>query len=130
MDLSSDATRKEWTEHLGELFRDRLVVCGIAPLAGYTDLVGLLEQSGARATLGRDGIPIVTLTHTPDLPPADRHAAGLYHTAVAFPDRAALAATVLSMAQRAADLYQGATDHTFSNAFYFSDPEGNGIELY
>ena len=51
MDLSDDATRKEWTEHLGELFRDRLVVCGIAPLAGYTDLVGLLEQSGARRPL-------------------------------------------------------------------------------
>ena len=100
--------------------------------AFYRDAVTLdvLEQSGARVTLGRDGIPIVTLTHTPDLPPVDRYAAGLYHTAIAFPDRAALAAAVLSMAQRAADLYQGATDHTFSNAFYFSDPEGNGIELY
>ena len=100
--------------------------------AFYRDAVTLdvLEQSGARATLGRDGIPIVTLTHTPDLPPVDRYAAGLYHTAIAFPDRAALAAAVLSMAQRAANLYQGATDHTFSNAFYFSDPEGNGIELY
>jgi len=51
MDLSDDATRKEWAEHLGGLFRDRLVVCGIAPLAGYTDLVGLLEQSSARRPL-------------------------------------------------------------------------------
>ena len=51
MDLSDEATRKEWGDDLGRLFRDRLVVCGIAPLAGYTDFVGLLEQSGARRPL-------------------------------------------------------------------------------
>lgn len=90
----------------------------------------VLDQSGARATLGRDGIPIMTLTHTPDLPPFDRRDAGLYHTAIAFPDRAALSTAVLSMARQAPHLYEGATDHTFSNAFYFHDPEGNGIELY
>ena len=121
---AADATRMDTVELLvGDLD---------GQTAFYRDAVTLdvLEQSGARVTLGRDGIPIVTLTHTPDLPPVDRYAAGLYHTAIAFPDRAALAAAVLSMAQRAAHLYQGATDHTFSNAFYFSDPEGNGIELY
>jgi len=121
---AADATRMDTVELLvGDLD---------AQTAFYRDAVSLqvLDQSGARATLGRDGIPIVTLTHTPDLPPVDRRAAGLYHTAIAFPDRAALAAAVLSMAQRAGHLYQGATDHTFSNAFYFSDPEGNGIELY
>lgn len=90
----------------------------------------VLDQSGARATLGRDGIPIMTLTHTPDLPPFDRRDAGLYHTAIAFPDRAALSTAVLSMARQAPHLYEGATDHMFSNAFYFHDPEGNGIELY
>ena len=26
--------------------------------------------------------------------------------------------------------FQGASDHTVSNAFYFGDPEGNGVELY
>ena len=51
MDLSDDATRDAWREHLGGLFRGRRVVCGIAPLAGFTDFVGLLEQSRARRPL-------------------------------------------------------------------------------
>jgi catechol 2,3-dioxygenase len=121
---AADATRMDTVELLvGDLD---------AQTAFYRDAVTLevLDQSGARATLGRHGVPIVTLTHMPGLPPVDRNAAGLYHTAIAFPDRTALAAAVLSMAQHAGHLYQGATDHTFSNAFYFSDPEGNGIELY
>lgn len=121
---AADATRMDTVELLvGDLD---------AQTAFYRDAVTLdiLDQSGERATLGRDGIPIVTLTHTPDLPPFRRADAGLYHTAIAFPDRAALAAAVMSMAQRAGHLYEGATDHTFSNAFYFHDPEGNGIELY
>lgn len=121
---AADATRMDTVELLvGDLD---------AQTAFYRDAVTLdvLDESRDRATLGREGIPIVTLVHTPDLPPFDRSGAGLYHTAIAFPDRAALSAAVVSMAQRAASMYEGATDHTFSNAFYFHDPEGNGIELY
>lgn len=119
-----DATRMDTVELL------------VADLDGQTEFyhsavsLDVLAQSGDRATLGRQGVPILTLAHTPDLPPADRHGAGLYHTAIAFPDRAALSAAVLSMAQNAAHTFEGATDHTFSNAFYFHDLEGNGIELY
>src|SRR3954465_10652091 len=51
MDLSDDATRDAWREHLGGLFRDRLVVCGIAPLAGFTEWVAMLERGGARRPL-------------------------------------------------------------------------------
>lgn len=100
--------------------------------AFYRDAIGLevLNESGAHVTLGRAGVPIVTLTHAPDLPPFDHSGAGLYHTAIAFPDRVSLSAAVMKMAQHPSHLYQGATDHTFSNAFYFQDPEGNGIELY
>lgn len=64
-----------------------------------------LDPSGPRATLGCDGTPIVTLTHTPDRPPLRRHDAGLYHAAIVFPDRAALAAAVMSMAGHAGHLY-------------------------
>lgn len=103
-----------------------------AQTAFYRDAVALelLNESGTQATLGRSGTPVVTLTHTPDLPPFDRSGAGLYHTAIAFPDRVSLSAAVMKMAQHPSHVYQGATDHTFSNAFYFQDPEGNGIELY
>jgi hypothetical protein len=51
MDLGDDRQRDAWREHLGGLLRDRLVVCGIAPLAGLTDLVGLLERVGSRRPL-------------------------------------------------------------------------------
>jgi hypothetical protein len=38
-------------EHLGGLVRDRLVVCGIAPLAAFTEWVAMLQQAGARHPL-------------------------------------------------------------------------------
>jgi hypothetical protein len=51
MDLRDDSNRAAWRSHLGGLLRDRLVVCGIAPLAGYVDLVDLLGESGAARPL-------------------------------------------------------------------------------
>lgn len=51
MDLGDDRQRDAWHSHLGGLLRDRLVVCGIAPLAGLTDLVSLLERVGSRRPL-------------------------------------------------------------------------------
>lgn len=121
---AADATRMDTVELLvGDLD---------AQTAFYHDAVSLdiLSQSGHRATLGREGHPILTLAHAPDLPEVDPRGAGLYHTAIAFPDRASLSAAVLSMARKAGHTFEGATDHTFSNAFYFHDLEGNGIELY
>ncbi|CAN5414304.1 hypothetical protein BH10ACT10_BH10ACT10_20640 [soil metagenome] len=51
MDLDDEDTRDAWRRHLGGLLRGRLVICGIAPLAAYPDLVALLELSGARRPL-------------------------------------------------------------------------------
>ncbi|NIZ90846.1 VOC family protein [Kineosporiaceae bacterium B12] len=88
---------------------------------------------GARpdvAVLGRDGRPLVVLVHTPGLPAPRRGEAGLFHTALLFPDRAALAAAVAGAARHPRSRYVGSADHLVSQAFYFTDPEGNGIELY
>jgi len=82
------------------------------------------------AVLGRDGRPLVVLVHTPGLPAPRRGQAGLFHTALLFPDRAALAAAVAGAAQHPRSRYVGSADHLVSQAFYFTDPEGNGIELY
>jgi hypothetical protein len=51
MDLTDDATRAELRRRLGELFADRPVICGIAPLAGFVDWVRLLQEVGARRPL-------------------------------------------------------------------------------
>ncbi|GAA1585648.1 VOC family protein [Leucobacter aridicollis] len=80
--------------------------------------------------LGRGGAPLVRLIHTPDLPELNPRDAGLFHTAFLFADAASLAATVYRAAQDPRSRFAGSSDHLVSEAFYFTDPEGNGIELY
>jgi hypothetical protein len=48
MDLRDDGTRDRWRGRLGELFAQRKVICGVAPLGAMTSLVALLARSGAR----------------------------------------------------------------------------------
>ncbi len=80
--------------------------------------------------LGRGKTPFVRLVHTPDLPAGSPRDAGLFHTAFLFEDKASLSATVLRSAQDPRAKFVGSSDHLVSEAFYFTDPEGNGIELY
>ncbi|MDL5350046.1 VOC family protein [Microbacterium sp. zg-YB36] len=80
--------------------------------------------------LGLGETPLVRLVHTPGLPAADRRQAGLFHTAFLFDDAEGLAATVFRAAQDPRSRFTGSADHLVSEAFYFTDPEGNGVELY
>lgn len=94
-----------------------------------------LEEQGrpggeVHRVLGRGQVPFVRLIATPGLPGVDPRQAGLFHTAFLFEDRAALAATVLRAANDPRSRFVGTGDHLVSQAFYFTDPEGNGIELY
>jgi len=93
-------------------------------------LLDVLDQSGPTATLGRGGAPIMLLRQEKDLPDANRRSAGLYHTAIVFEDQRRLASSLLSVARHAPRTFTGASDHLVSEAFYFTDPEGNGLELY
>jgi len=54
---------------------------------------------------------------------------GLFHFAIRYPTRAALA-DALDRLRRAGVPLEGASDHGVSEALYLSDPDGNGIELY
>jgi catechol 2,3-dioxygenase len=80
--------------------------------------------------LGRGLVPLVRLVHTPGLPSANRRQPGLYHTAFLFDTPASLAATVYRAASDPRSRFVGSADHLVSEAFYFTDPEGNGVELY
>lgn len=54
---------------------------------------------------------------------------GLYHVAILYPDRRALADALRRVVQAGIAL-QGASDHGVSEAIYLADPDGNGLELY
>jgi len=87
------------------------------------------EQDGG-LYLGRRQKPLVHLAPAPGLNLPSRGEAGLFHTALLFEDQSSLAATVASAAQFEPQFFTGSADHLVSEAFYFNDPEGNGIELY
>ncbi|QKS14552.1 VOC family protein [Curtobacterium sp. Csp1] len=101
-------------------------------VAYYRDGVGLtvLTQDGGVAVLGRGTTPIVVLEHAPAMRHAAPHEAGLFHTAILFDTQADLAAALYSVATKYPRTFTGSADHLVSNAFYFQDPEGNGVELY
>lgn len=54
---------------------------------------------------------------------------GLYHVALLYPNRAALA-DALRRLNAAGIRLDGASDHGVSEALYLRDPDGNGLELY
>ena len=54
---------------------------------------------------------------------------GLYHVAILYPTRAALA-DALRRLNKAKIPLDGASDHGVSEALYLRDPDGNGVELY
>ncbi len=54
---------------------------------------------------------------------------GLFHLAIRYPTRRALAEAVRRVSDAGVRL-TGASDHGVSEAVYLDDPDGNGIELY
>ena len=54
---------------------------------------------------------------------------GLYHAAILYPTRAALADALRRLIAAGIEL-EGASDHGVSEALYLRDPNDNGVELY
>ncbi|PJJ73494.1 catechol 2,3-dioxygenase [Diaminobutyricimonas aerilata] len=112
------------------------VTLDVADLDGmtayYRDAVTLdvIGSEGAVVTLGRGDVPVIRLRHSPELRHAAPRQAGLFHTAILFDSEAALAAAVYNVATRHPGSFTGSSDHLVSKAFYFDDPERNGVELY
>jgi catechol 2,3-dioxygenase len=61
--------------------------------------------------------------------PPPRGTTGLYHVAIRYPDRAALAKALKTVVEAGVPI-SGASDHGVSEAIYLQDPDANGIELY
>ncbi len=61
-------------------------------------------------------------------PPPPR-STGLYHVAILYPTRAALADALRRLVKAGIEL-EGAADHGVSEALYLRDPDDNGVELY
>ena len=85
--------------------------------AAFVSAGGYHHHIGLNTWESRDGSP----------PP--QGTTGLYHFAILYPTRAALA-DALRRLTRANVSLEGASDHGVSEALYLSDPDGNGIELY
>lgn len=98
----------------------------------YRDAVGLalLNEHAGIATLGFGETPLVVLEQKNQMKHAGPREAGLFHTAILYPTQAALAKAVHAVATQYPGRFTGSADHLVSQAFYFDDPEGNGVELY
>lgn len=62
-------------------------------------------------------------------PPPAPGTTGLYHHAILYPSRPALADALRRLMAAGIPL-EGASDHGPSESLYLSDPDGNGVELY
>jgi len=62
-------------------------------------------------------------------PPPPFGTTGLYHHAIVYPSRAALADALRRLVAAGISL-EGAADHGVSQSLYLRDPDGNGVELY
>lgn len=95
----------------------------------YVDGLGLqvLGRDEHTASLGAGDSAILQLTEDPDARPAGRHA-GLFHAALLYPSRVELARVAQRLITHRIPI-EGASDHGTHEAFYLSDPDGNGLEL-
>jgi catechol 2,3-dioxygenase len=67
--------------------------------------------------------------YSKNAPPAPVRSAGLFHTAILYPERKDLAVILKRLIDANYPL-TGASDHGVSEAIYLNDPDQNGVELY
>jgi catechol 2,3-dioxygenase len=104
-------------------------------LAFYTGVLGfeLMQRYGTQAAFVAAGgyhhhLGLNTWESEGGSPPP-RGSTGLYHVAIRYPSRAALA-DALQRLLAAGIRLDGASDHGVSEALYLRDPDENGVELY
>ncbi len=116
------------------LGRVRLQVASLERSLGfYERTLGLriLRRAAGSAVLAAHGEdrPLIELRERVGARPmTQRGRLGLYHFAILLPNRASLGRFVRHLGEIGARA--GAGDHLVSEAFYLSDPDGLGIEVY
>jgi catechol 2,3-dioxygenase len=89
----------------------------MGPDAGFVGAGGYHHHIGLNTWTSRGG------------PPPPRGTTGLFHVAIRYPTRRALADAVRRVIG-AGIAIDGVSDHGVSEAVYLRDPDDNGIELY
>lgn len=115
-----------------EIGRVRLITRDLTRMADfYAYALGLekLSADASQVTLGAGDRALVELVADPAARVRTPREAGLFHTAFLLPKRSDLGAWVHFASNERLPV-QGASDHLVSEAIYFADPEGNGIEIY
>jgi catechol 2,3-dioxygenase len=104
-------------------------------IAFYRDVLGLevMQRYGPSAAFMSAGgyhhhLGLNTWESRGGTPPGP-NTTGLYHVAFLFPTRKALGQALARVLEKGVTL-SGAADHGVSEAIYFDDPDGNGIEIY
>jgi catechol 2,3-dioxygenase len=100
----------------------------LAAFYQHTLGMDLLGSAGETLLLGVSGQPMLGI-HPANQPPFSGRHTGLYHMALLYPSRLALARAYRRLVNFRTRL-QGASDHGVSESIYLADPENNGIELY
>jgi len=103
-----------------QFYRD---VLGFEVTQGYGEDAAFISAGGYHHHIGLN-----TWESKGGLPPAPG-TTGLFHLAILYPTRAALADALRRLVRAQVPL-TGASDHGVSEALYLNDPDGNGVELY
>ena len=97
-------------------------VLGFGLVTRWRDSAAFVSAGGYHHHIG------LNTWQSKDGPPPPPGTTGLFHVAVRYPTRSALA-DALRRLQEAGIPLDGASDHGVSEALYLRDPDGNGIEL-
>jgi catechol 2,3-dioxygenase len=103
-----------------DFYRDAM---GFELMDRFGDQAAFLSAGGYHHHIG------LNTWHSKGADPAPVRSAGLYHFAILYADRKALANALKRLVEHGVAI-DGVADHGVSEAIYLHDPDGNGIEIY
>ena len=99
-------------------------ILGFSLVTTYGNEAAFISAGGYHHHIG------LNTWYSKNAPPAPRHNAGLFHTAILFPTRKDLAIAYKRLLDAKYLKITGAADHGVSEAIYLDDPDENGVEIY